>query len=127
MCQHKWVIYGLQMYIIIQTKFNDGVCFVDILEKIEKLRKDRGWSVYKLAEESGVTQSTIANMFSRGTMPSIATLQQLCNAFGISMADFFGGNSGLSIEEEKILSGYRQLNADSKKIIDTLFQTLKNN
>lgn len=47
---------------------------MDILDRITELREERGWSVYKLAEESGLTQSTLANMFSRKTMPSIATL-----------------------------------------------------
>lgn len=65
---------------------------MDILEKINKLRLERGWSVYKLAEESGLTQSTIANMFSRKTMPSISTLTQICNAFGISLSEFFSDN-----------------------------------
>ena len=62
---------------------------MEILERINNLKNERGWSIYKLAEESGITQSTLANMFSRKTMPSISTLKQLCDAFGISLAQFF--------------------------------------
>ena len=38
---------------------------MDILERITELRKERNWSVYKLADEAGLTQSTLANMFTR--------------------------------------------------------------
>lgn len=62
---------------------------MDVLKRINTLRIDRGWSVYKLANESGLAQSTIINMFSRETLPSITTLENICSAFGISMAEFF--------------------------------------
>ncbi len=62
---------------------------MNILKKINKIRLDRGWSVYRLSIESGIPQSTITNMFNRETLPSITTLECLCNAFGITMSDFF--------------------------------------
>lgn len=62
---------------------------MDILDRINELRHERSWSIYKLAEESGIAQSTLSNMFTRKTMPSIMTLQEICNAFNISMAEFF--------------------------------------
>ena len=61
---------------------------MDILEKITKLRLERGWSVYKLADEAGLTQSTVSNMFSRKTTPSISTLSQICDAFGLTLSQF---------------------------------------
>ena len=32
---------------------------MEVLEKIEKLRKEKGWSINYLAMESGLTQSTL--------------------------------------------------------------------
>ena len=82
---------------------------MEVLNRIEELRKERGWSIYKLAEESGITQSTLANMFSRKTMPSISTLTQLCAAFDISLSQFFNFNStNFSDEEFSIISKYRK-------------------
>ena len=46
---------------------------MDVLKKINALRIDRGWSVYKLAVEADLPQSTIINMFNRETLPSIVT------------------------------------------------------
>lgn len=100
---------------------------MDILEKINKLRLERGWSVYKLAEESGLTQSTIANMFSRKTMPSISTLTQICNAFGISLSEFFSDNKNeLNDEEFLLLANFRKLSEKDKNTIKSLISSLIN-
>ena len=61
----------------------------EVVAKIDGLCKERGWSTYKLAEEAGITPSTMFNMRSRGTLPSIITLNSICNAFGITLAEFF--------------------------------------
>ena len=50
---------------------------------------ERGWSEYRLAKESGLSQSTISNLFVRNTLPSIATLEIICKSFGITLAQFF--------------------------------------
>ena len=62
---------------------------MDILKKINKMRIDRGWSIYRLSTESGVSQSTLTNMFNRETLPSITTLECISSAFGITMSEFF--------------------------------------
>lgn len=45
--------------------------------------------MYKLAKLSGVSQSTLSNMFSRNNDPSISTLEDICRAFGITLSQFF--------------------------------------
>lgn len=98
---------------------------MDVLKRIEELRNERGWSIYKLAEESGLTQSTIANMFSRKTMPSISTLTQLCEAFNISLSQFFNSDSNVFSDEEfSIISKYKKLNSKEKQIINTLLDSI---
>ena len=47
---------------------------MDILKRINQLREEKGWTMYKLADESMITQSTLANMYTRNTMPSLSTL-----------------------------------------------------
>ena len=62
---------------------------MSVLEKIKKLQQERGWTTDKLAYESGLTQSTLSNMFSKETCPTIDTLQLICDAFGILLSEFF--------------------------------------
>ena len=59
---------------------------MDTKARITELMIRHGWSEYRLAKESGLSQSTISNMFSRNTMPSISTLEVICDAFGITDA-----------------------------------------
>lgn len=51
--------------------------------------EERDWSDYRLSQESGLSASTIANIHRRNTVPSITTLQSICDALGISLSQFF--------------------------------------
>ena len=100
---------------------------MEILEKIDKLRKERGWSIYKLAEESCVTQSTMANMFSRHSTPSIWTLSMICEAFGITLSQFFEeGESKYTTEELMLLSNYRKLGKAEKTYVRYICEIMVN-
>ena len=93
---------------------------MDVIERIEKLRKERGWTVYMLALESGVTHSTLATMYQRNTPPKIETLQLICEAFGITLAQFFLEDEKveiLSAKEKEFLTAYRKLPENKQKSI----------
>ena len=96
-----------------------------ILEKIDKLRRARGWSINNLAMEAMLTQSTLNNLYTRKTDPKIHTLQAICNAFGITMSDFFKENSELN-QDDEFVTLYNALDADLKKSILTIMRRLKN-
>lgn len=100
---------------------------MDILAKIDALRKLRGWSFYTLALEAGLTQSTVLNMFSRGTQPSIKTLSAICGAFGMTLSEFFdetNAESGLSANEQELILSYRKLNDKEKQAVAALIEKL---
>lgn len=62
---------------------------MDILDRIVQLREESHWTEYQLAEKSGLTQSTISSWYRKKMTPSIPSLQKICNAFGISLSQFF--------------------------------------
>ena len=62
---------------------------MDILEKIRSLKLERGWSEYQLAEKAGITQSTISTWFRTKNLPTIQSLEKICSAFNMSLAQFF--------------------------------------
>ena len=99
----------------------------DILNKIDRLRTERNWSIYKLAEEAGLTQSTVANMFARGTLPSIKTLEALCSALGISLSEFFAEDNSSNLEDTMIINAYNKLSQRDKRIIKSLLKAMLNN
>lgn len=99
----------------------------DILNKIDRLRTERNWSIYKLAEEAGLTQSTVANMFARDTLPSIKTLEAICSALGISLSEFFAEDNSSNFEDAMIINAYNKLSQRDKRIIKSLLKAMLNN
>lgn len=60
-----------------------------IVNRIVSLCKARGISINKLAEMSGVSQSTIDNLVNRKTFnPKIRTLHRIALAFSMTIAEF---------------------------------------
>lgn len=96
---------------------------MDVIAKIEKLRIERGWTKYRLAEESMLTYSTLSAMYLRNTPPKLDILEMICNAFGISLAQFFadGGVAEiLSPDEKELLRKYRRLSTEQKQAVNIL-------
>ncbi len=62
---------------------------MDVIKKLAELRLERNISVYRLSELTGINQSTLANTFSRGTIPSIKHLEIMCDALGVTLSQFF--------------------------------------
>ncbi len=67
----------------------------DILATITRYREARGWTEYQLAERSGLPQSTISSWYKKHMTPSIASLEKICDGFGITMSQFFAEDAAL--------------------------------
>ena len=98
---------------------------MNVINKIEQLRKERNWSVNYLANEALLTQSTLSSMFLRNTPPKLEVLQCLCNAFNISLSQFFLEDENMEVvtpEEKKLLNSYRNLPDDKKQALYNLLR-----
>lgn len=97
----------------------------DILAKIDEYRERRGWTLYRLAKESGMQYSSLHSMFEKNTQPTIPTLTKLCKGLGISLEKFFSEemvtNFNHCTEDElELLNAYRSMNKQDKKFIQEL-------
>ncbi len=93
---------------------------MDIIEKINALRQEYGWSVNNLAMEAGLTQSTLNSMLTRNTPPKIDTLQAICNAFNITLSQFFSDaqqSSNLTTIEKELLTKFKKLTKSKQKAL----------
>ena len=73
---------------------------MDVKERLLQLQKQRGWTDYRIAKEAGLSTNTVSNIYRRNNVPSISTLQALCKAFGITMAQFFAENEAVDLTPE---------------------------
>lgn len=100
---------------------------MDAKERIKELMAERNWSEYRLAIASGLSQSTVANIFNRNTTPSVATLESICAGFGITLAQFFaeGDMVELTVEQKEMFSAWSSLSKDQKEVLNQLIRVMK--
>ena len=103
---------------------------MDALRKINTMRLERGWSIYRLSVESDLPQSTLVNMFSRETQPSIATLEAICKGFGITLAEFFTETEeekGEVMSKDELTQAFFDLPGESQKLVCRFMKELSRN
>lgn len=96
-------------------------------KRIKQLMKERGWSYYRLAKEAKISHSTITNIFNRNNAPTLPTLEAICKAFGITLAQFFSekDTSAQLTEEQYILfARWSTLTEEQKQLLLDLMKTM---
>lgn len=101
---------------------------MDTHERLRQLLNERGWSEYKLAKRCGLSESTIANIFRRNTVPSIATLETICSGFGITMSQFFAEGDMIEITPElkELFENWVNLTPEQKKAANQMLKAMNN-
>ncbi len=64
---------------------------LDALARIDALLEDRGWSLPELSRRSGISLSTLRSARKRGSRVTLGSLKRICDALGVTMADFVSG------------------------------------
>lgn len=101
---------------------------MDIIQRIDSLMEERQWSDYKLSVESGLSSSTIANIHRRNTIPSIPTLEAICDAFGITLSQFFDEGLmtvQLNNEQKELFSEWITLTKEQKQLLFAIIKEFK--
>lgn len=95
-----------------------------VIEKIERMREEKGWTKYRLAEEAELTYSSLMSMYARNTPPKLDILEMICSAFGISLAQFFSAGDAeyLTPDERDLLKKYRRLSPERKRALGVLIE-----
>ena len=101
---------------------------MDTHERLRQLLNERGWSEYKLAKRCGLSESTVANIFGRNTVPSIATLETICSGFGITMSQFFAEGDMVEITPElkELFDNWVNLTPEQKKAANQMLKAMSN-
>ena len=100
---------------------------MDAQRRIKQLMEERSWTDYRLAKESGLSHSTVTNMFNRNNAPTLPTLEAVCKAFGITLAQFFteGNNPELTEEQRVLFAKWSTLNDNQKQALLALIDTMR--
>ena len=93
---------------------------IAINRKILSLCDERNWSTYELAIRADITHSTLNSALNRDTAPKLDTLQRICDAFGITLAQFFIDDEQievLSYDEKELIARYRKLPIEKRNAL----------
>ena len=99
---------------------------MDTNGKLRQLLNDIGWSEYQLAKRSGLSESTIANIYRRNTIPSIITLEAICKGFGITLSQFFAENEMIELTPElkELVNSWMSLTVKQKEAVLCVIQVM---
>jgi len=87
---------------------------IPLPEVLKTLRQGQDLTLAKLAEQSGLSVSTLSRIESGQLSPTFETIEKLCAGLGISVSGFFNAGQGAT------LSGWRSLTRNGQgRIMET--------
>ena len=84
--------------------------------------------MYRLSQITGMTHTALGNILSQKSIPTIPTLERICDAFNITLAQFFsedGSRLDLTDEQSEILEVWDGLDVKEKEILLSFIRSLK--
>ncbi len=102
--------------------------FVNVQDRLNELLKKQGISRYKLAKQSGIPEETLTNIFTRGSVPTISTLELICKGLNITLAQFFAENDMVEYTPEfkELYDEWIFLTSKQKKLTLELVKEMRN-
>lgn len=96
---------------------------MDIAARIKFFREQKGYTVNKLANLAGISQSYLRSVELGQKNPTIETLSELCWALDISLRDFFDEETLSSLQHDELFQQMYRLNNEQRKAITALLKT----
>lgn len=96
-------------------------------ERLRYIRKSKNMSIYKLSQETGISQSHISDLEHSRRKPSVETLRRLVVPLGISLSELFNENGDVSIlteKERELVECYRTLPNEKAELLLQLGKSL---
>ena len=94
---------------------------------IAQNRNARGWTEYELAERSGLPQSTISSWYRKKIVPTVPSLEKICSAFGITLAQLFAECEtpvSLTESQAELLNRWVRLDEKQQSVIFELLDLM---
>ena len=96
-------------------------------KRLKSFRESKKMSIYKLSQESGISQGHISALENGINQPTIETLKRILKPLGFTLAEFFNDSGEVTIlteTEKKIVANYRTLPNDKAELYFLLGEAL---
>ena len=93
---------------------------MEIGSHVKQLREQKNYSINKLANMAGVSQSYLRQVEIGSTSPTIEKLSYIVEALGVSLQEFFS----LNTDKEDLVSLINRLNKEEKESVYNLLKAI---
>lgn len=102
---------------------------MDVVKKINELRIKKGLSIYELALRTNLSRETVYSWLNKSTYPTLKTIEEICRALEISMAQLFCEGKLIEVDSEtkKLYDSFIFLSKDQRQLIINLINSYKDN
>lgn len=100
---------------------------MDVIKKLNDLKRQNNLNNYRLAKICGLPQATLSNIFTRHAIPRLDTIEIICNALGITLAQFFHDGERyvfLTDSQFEMFNNWMRLPRKKKEIFNQLLKLL---
>ena len=92
-------------------------------ERIRYFRELKGWSVNRLANKAGVSQSYLRDIELENKNPTVEFLSLICDTLEISLSDFFD-DADAAGDEDPLFQRIYQLDAEQRGALLAFLNTI---
>ncbi|MCM1508837.1 MAG: helix-turn-helix transcriptional regulator [Ruminococcus flavefaciens] len=97
---------------------------MEIGERLRSIRESKKMTIYKVAQETGISHNHISDLERGARKPSVETLRRLVVPLGITLSELFSENEEniyLSEKERELIKNFRTLpNHQADKILELI-------
>lgn len=92
----------------------------DIAKEISRICKEKHISRYALAKRSGIPDSTVRNMYQKGSTPNFDTLELICKGMDMTVAEFFQESEAFEYyteDQRELMELYDQMDDRNRQLM----------
>lgn len=97
---------------------------MDIAARIRFFREQKGYTVNKLANLAGVSQSYLRSIELGDKNPTVETLSTVCWALDISLRDFFDDATLSCLQQDELFHQIYRLTEEQRKALAEFLKTI---
>jgi len=104
----------------------EGGSDMEIGKRIAQFRNAKGYSVNKLANLSGISQSYLRDIELANKNPTVEILSVLCDTLGISLKEFFDDGTGDKLTSDPLIARIYQLTPRQRQALSNFLESMEN-